>query len=66
MTGGQHGQTHLRNDACDRHSIVGVCDDVHGAAKGLPGYLREELEQAELQLHELLRRGAAAVSPGGA
>jgi hypothetical protein len=26
MTGEQRGQTHLRDDACDRHSIIGVCE----------------------------------------
>ncbi len=61
MAGGQHGQTHLRNDGRDRASVRSVGNDVHGAPEDLLRHLREKLESAGLELPELLRRGAAAV-----
>jgi hypothetical protein len=61
MAGGQHGQTHLRNDGRDRDSVRSVGNDVHGAPEDLLRHLREKLESAGLELPELLRRGAAAV-----
>ncbi len=51
----------FRDDDRGRDSIDRIRNELHGAPENLLRHLCEELEQAGLELPELLRRGAAAV-----